>query len=571
VVRVRIAAVCLAALVAAPVAAAQTARTPPGPTALKGFLLRATEPSRTTFPRTPSFSWNPVRGAIRYEFQLATTPRFNEGSLVWSNVDPRTELAPDASQQTGTPAPSGPAPAPSSPAATAEALRNLRSPALALDVALPWITGEPFALHARVRAVLRNGATRWSRSYGFNVRWGEVPRPLPSVPGLLRWTTVDGATGYEVWILGAARTFTTTANVADQRDLFTFKDASPSLWSTVRWRVRPLRALYGEPLNGLPVAKVGDVGVGAWSAVYTSYNPPFDVGPIALRTVISDVQSTPATPRAHRLTPAYAWGGLGLPFPAAHRLWRVYVSTDRDCVNVVFRGAVVGSPAYAPRPTGPLKLPHTAAELQKASAEQIEHGAEGEALMLDGTPAETHEGEGGTAAKVDLWDNSFASGGYYWTVVPVVIEPVPNNDSFRYRDLELPQDACQSGRVMRFAKASSPVLTASGAPFASGLSPQGRLVSSAGPRQAFYGSPLVAWAPALGAHEYEVQWSRALYPWRRVGSTVTPATSTILPLTPGTWYYRVRGLNHGLPRRPEMGWSVPMRIQVTRPVFAVVR
>ena len=33
----------------------------------------------------------------------------------------------------------------------------------------------------------------------FNTRWPSVPQPLPSQPGLVRWTSVSGATGYQVW------------------------------------------------------------------------------------------------------------------------------------------------------------------------------------------------------------------------------------------------------------------------------------------------------------------------------------------------------------------------------------
>jgi len=40
------------------------------PTGLHGFLLRADEPATTTFHRTPSFAWNPVPGARKYQFQL---------------------------------------------------------------------------------------------------------------------------------------------------------------------------------------------------------------------------------------------------------------------------------------------------------------------------------------------------------------------------------------------------------------------------------------------------------------------------------------------------------------------
>ena len=44
--------------------------------------LRVDEPATTTFPRTPSFAWKPVRGAVRYEFELATSPSFNDGSMI---------------------------------------------------------------------------------------------------------------------------------------------------------------------------------------------------------------------------------------------------------------------------------------------------------------------------------------------------------------------------------------------------------------------------------------------------------------------------------------------------------
>ena len=57
-----------------------------------------------------------------------------------------------------------------------------------------------------------------------------------------------------------------------------------------------------------------------------------------------------------------------------------------------------------------------------------------------------------------------------------------------YRDLELPQEVCASGRVMRFGKSSEPTLVTGGAPFASGLSPKGRLISAAGVGASFYGT-----------------------------------------------------------------------------------
>ena len=121
-------------------------------------------------------------------------------------------------------------------------------------------------------------------------------------------------------------------------------------------------------------------------------------------------------------------------------------------------------------------------------------------------------------------------------------------------------------------------LTAAGELFASGLSPKGRLTAGKS-SQAFYGSPLVAWTPALGASVYEVQWSKRRYPFKpepnpqneNALGTITLGTSTVLPLKPGTWYYRVRGFNYALPSgAQQMSWSDPAKIVVAKPKFRIV-
>jgi hypothetical protein len=144
----------------------------------------------------------------------------------------------------------------------------------------------------------------------------------------------------------------------------------------------------------------------------------------------------------------------------------------------------------------------------------------------------------------------------------------------------LPQDVCAApyNRVARFGKNSEPSLTAAGELFASGLSTKGRLTSGQN-TPAFYGSPLVAWTPALGASVYEVQWSKTRYPFKpqpnpqnsNALGTMTLGTSTILPLSPGTWYYRVRGFNYTLPTgAQQMSWSDPAKIVVAKPKFQLV-
>jgi hypothetical protein len=90
-------------------------------------------------------------------------------------------------------------------------------------------------------------------------------------------------------------------------------------------------------------------------------------------------------------------------------------------------------------------------------------------------------------------------------------------------------------------------------------------------RKPFYGTPIVAWEPVWNAHDYEIQWSKSANPWQTVGSSITPATATVLPVERGVWYYRVRGLNPSLPKKPEMTWSSPVRLRVTGPRFRIVR
>jgi len=317
---VRLAAVVLATLVFAPAANAAL----PAPTGLKPFLLRADEAPTHTFPRTPSFAWKPVRGAVRYEFELATKSRFTDGSMIW-----RTDA--------------------------------LKSPTVAIPVALPWTTGSPYALWGHVRAVTRKRVTKWSAPYGFNMRWTNVPQADASPRGLVRWKSVEGATGYHVWFLGPNKRIATKTNVADEREHWTFHQGAA--WTgIVRWRVRAVRSKIGATVNGMPA-----VSFGPWSPVYVHLNPPIAAGStMSLSWMASDAYSAQATP--FRLMPGLSYSGnvaANDEFnPGMQReLYRVYVTTDVDCVNVVYRGSITGAPAWAPRTTSGLVLPSNTQEL----------------------------------------------------------------------------------------------------------------------------------------------------------------------------------------------------------------
>jgi hypothetical protein len=607
----------LAALLAALALAgsAEARRPTTAPTGLHAFVLRADEPVTHTFSRTPSFGWGPVRGAVAYQFELATSQRFSDSSMVWSAT-------------------------------------GLKSPAVAVPVSLPWMTGHPYSLYAHVRAVTRKGAGPWSAPFGFNMRWTAVPTPLsPSYPGLLRWTHVSGASGYMIWLVDTGKWFTTRANMADEREYYTFHQ-DPSWTGVVHWRVRATRWLYGQTENGMP-----SVSYGPWSPVYTSYNPPFATGPLTADATVTNVVSNAGHTRNHEIMPAFTYHGNASISGTTHELYRVEVFTDEDCLNPVFRGAITGAPAYVPREVGPNAMPTDVNGINAASNTYLGFGPEPNSRTFEGIDVTTNEmdtvssdGSGnGTGlppsqivkpAKIDLWDSDWAGGSYYWTVMPVdavadqtlttvlaapasvgattitVVDASgivagdalqigsPNHENavvqtvngtvitlvsgltafhaagedvvrpsggVKYYDAELTQDACSHGRMLTFGKSSQPAVTGQAAPFASGLSPEGKLVAAASSKPKFYGQPLIAWQPTLATDQYEVQWSRTRYPWRTAGSKLTWATSLTLPLSPGTWYYRVRGIDSLLTgSKPQLTWSNPVRLVVTKPRFRVV-
>jgi hypothetical protein len=121
---------------------------------------------------------------------------------------------------------------------------------------------------------------------------------------------------------------------------------------------------------------------------------------------------------------------------------------------------------------------------------------------------------------------------------------------------------------MEFAKTSSPVTAGTTRPYASGLSRFGGLVAAATKRPSFSRATLVAWEPAKGATSYEVQWSRSLSAWKTESSVTTPGTSVLAQnLAPGTWYYKVRGIDDNALGFKQMAWSKPVGISIERPRF----
>jgi hypothetical protein len=551
----------------APMLASAQAGPPAAPKGLKGFLLRPNEPVTHTFSRTPAFAWQPVRGAACYEFELATSRTFDGSSIVWSNVPTNTASGRSCralrkSVVTSSPQTGGDV---TSRKSADGSIPPIKVPAVSLGLTLPWFTGKPYSLYARVRGVTAGGPTSWSRAFGFNMRWDDTPVPMPARPGLVRWKPVEGATSYQVWYTDINASFSTHTNVADQRELYTFH-SNPAWWATVRWRVRPVREVLGSIPNGLPA-----VSYGPWSPVYATSNPDILGGELQTKSAVSDVVSSSWKGAAHSLMPALTFSGQWST-DTPYGIFRVYAATDRDCVNIVFRGPVVGSPAYAPRTSGPLKLPTQLEEIDLLDFDVLRSGTSEEAktYMADGTPVVTNETlpEDGLAPRVDLPDVDAKTTRYFWTVVRVGIR-FSSEGAVEYYDAEVPQDVCEAGRIGTFAKVSRPAVTASGSPFVAGLSPKGRLLASVGSSTVVYSTPLITWRPVMGASGYRVEWSRTKYPWRGAGGLVTRSTSAVLQLSPGRWYYRVRGLNPVQVGTSAMTWSHPVAIRVVRPTFRI--
>jgi hypothetical protein len=535
------------------------------PTGLHAFLLRPDEGPQRYYPRTPSFAWNPVgvdRGS--YEFELSTSRSFNEAAVLFNYKD-------------------------------------LKIPALSIAHQLPWMTGLPYALWAHVRWISSNGkvVTPWSEPFGFNMRWADTdyPQQLPAPEGLVRWKPIEGATRYEVLYpdINPPMAFQTTTNVADEREFFSFHQGSIN-WSSIRWRVRAIRYIDDKDLlrNNLP-----RVSYGPWSKTFTAVNPPLNLGLLNTTDTVSDSwdrKGQPAQP--HDLTPGFAWtpttpvtSDIGF---FGSSLYRVYIFTDDHCVNQVFTGSVVGSPAFAPRVVGgPLNLPQSTKSLADwvGPPYLVQVGQEGHSFDAAGKQAHPNElpgknppvnGNSASDANVDLWDSGWPNGRYYWTVVPVTassfgaFDPKSSDQPIEYHDTEVPQDQCERGQGMSFGKVSQPVVTTNAnTPWVSGLAPNGRVVATASKTPTVHDSPLIAWQPAVGATTYEVQLSHKKYPWSVTWSTKTPATSVVLPLgrsQAGMWWYRVRGINPALPEGAQaMSWSKPVRLRVTGDSFVIVK
>ena len=146
----------------------------------------------------------------------------------------------------------------------------------------------------------------------------------------------------------------------------------------------------------------------------------------------------------------------------------------------------------------------------------------------------------------------------------------PDGD-VHYKDVAFPEDMCAEGQVISFGKTSEVVTTTeSGVSFVSGLSKSGKVVSASKQVPSFFQRIVVAWKPTVAATKYEVQFSKKKKVWKTLKRKFTVGTQLQVKLLPGTWYYRVRGLDLTLPGRPGLTWSDPVQVTMIAPTFTIV-
>ena len=321
---------------------------------------------------------------------------------------------------------------------------NVAQPAETVPRQLPWMTGQPYALWARVRWISTNGqsATQWSKLFGFNIQWAqpEVPQQLPAPEGLVRWAPIDGATAYEVLYpdLVPGASFETTTNVADEREFFTFHDAlgvhddplarprdprRRAVQELVQWASRCLlRAVEPDLHDREQPRRPPGRSRRPTPSRMPGTRPARPARPISSR---------PASPGHRGARSRRARPGIE-PVPGLH-LQRQELR--EPCLHRLDRRL----PAWAPRSVGGLcRFRETRTDADRTRAALAQRGSRVRRRRTGATGSRTRRhgrqvGSSSAAAgrralrlraqprsrSVDLWDSGWPSGRFYWTVVPV--------------------------------------------------------------------------------------------------------------------------------------------------------
>ena len=236
---------------------------------------------------------------------------------------------------------------------------------------------------------------------------------------------------------------------------------------------------------------------------------------------------------------------VGDPDPTGRQwpLFRVYAFTDRGLRERGLPGSVVGGPAFAPRSSGPLKLPTNQDELDLATrrhAPEREASEGAKTFMAPTARTVIDERDDGRPRRRSRPRRRPARRRH--ADHALLLDGRARRDRRRRQTdvrvrttLELPQDACEAGRVPDFGKQSRPAITGRG--HAVRLGPvrrraacsqaPGRRPSSTRPRSS-PGSPSSA-RPATRSSGRDRSTRGA-----RAGHAHDLATSSVLQLSPAS-------------------------------------
>ena len=251
---------------------------------------------------------------------------------------------------------------------------------------------------------------------------------------------------------------------------------------------------------------------GPWSPVYTSSNPAPTDGPDPLsrngfghhlqRQQVVAGSLDDARLRLERRRDARRRAGAVLPRRSLH---------GQQCLNRVYAGATVASPAYAPRVFGgPLPMPQSDGGIAAAASSFSGFGTD-RATTRRRRPVTPNEETAQATPTTSIGNGHgppgsppqrFGAPGRPVGRQVAVERLLLDGHSGRvesvagaYIDMELAQDVCAAGQVAAFRDLEPAVRHQERTAFASGLSVGGRLVSATMTAK-FYGQPLVAWTPA---------------------------------------------------------------------------
>ena len=459
--------------------------------------------------------------------------------------------------------------------------RTLTTPAASVPISLPWITGNPASLYWHVRAwcgrcrvglerasALQHAlARRSNRDCHDDARRPAAVRASPGTSAgrrsrarpATRSGTRTSASTQSAW-----QDLSTITTVADEREFYTLRDAVGGTSSGAFAQGARSTARRQQ----LPRASRTARGARSTTAYRRRGASSADDGLVERRskTVVGPASCPTAVVREHALMPVFVFSRDG------HAYHRVYVATDKDCVNVVHglprRRHGIRAARHGPARSRPGDVATRDARRSSSTASEGKTlRSDGEAMTSNEALPEADAATGGAAhgvgrtttaesgpPAVDLWDTDWEPAGTTGPSFRSRSTAAESTERSRRIDRrrtaspamscrnDPPQDACQAARALFGKQAPSRSSSRRRAvchrAVADWSAPVG--VELAEP---FYGVRSSRGRPRAARPATTSSGARTRYPWRTAGALQTPATSALLPLQPGTWCYRVRGNN----------------------------